>query len=81
MVGYTYIDLIFGIAVAVIAGLIILLIRYMVGKFYEWLKKIRELSDEVMKNRKVIEQLKKEMMKNSKRVKELDKELREREQS
>lgn len=81
MVGYTYIDLIFGIAVAVIAGLIILLIRYMGVKFYEWLTKIRELSDEVMKNRKVIEQLKKEMMKNSKRVKELDKELREREQS
>lgn len=78
---YTYIDLIFGIVVAVIGGLILLLIKYMIGKFYEWLKSIRELSDEMMKNRKVIEEFKKEMMKNKERVNKLEKELREWEQS
>ena len=79
--GYTYIDLIFGVVVAVIAGLILLLIKYMIEKFYEWLKSIRELTEEVMKNRKVVEKLKKEMMENKERANKLEKELRAWEQS
>ena len=79
--GYTYVDLIFGITVAVSAGLILLLIKCIFGKFYEWLKNIRELSNEVMKDREMIKELEEEMMKDREMIKELEKELSEMEQS
>ena len=55
--GYTFIDFVYGIVVFLSGTFILLLIKYIYTKFYEWLKKIREVSDEVIKNRERIEEL------------------------
>lgn len=73
---YTYIDFIFGVGVTVIGGLFILLIVFGLKKILKLLTNFRELSEEVVNNRKTIDEFKKEISENKDKVKELEKEIK-----
>jgi septal ring factor EnvC (AmiA/AmiB activator) len=81
MVGYTYTDFIYGIVVTVSGGLILLSIKCIIEKFHKWIKKIRELSGEVVENRKKVEKLENKITENRDKIEKIEKKIKEREQS